>query len=435
MNRIEEILVCRDFVHDYLNGRWQKFTNNNNNFKDSCIGAGSSFLSDFHQILSSIAPVELLKDEWKPPRNCLRISIDEIRLRYCISYLLSAFNDLACGYDFHFSCKVELFCLSFNDLLNGDPDLSSIVDLFLLPESFLRLGQSLRIFYMAHSRRLNNSFPRKMTIVLGMHRSGTSALTGLLGNAGLAGPSDALGATKNNLKGYWESESLVTSADLFLSSQSSHWSQLFSWTSCWWQSSEAFTWIESYWNDLQKVYNIEDHIILKDPRLCILVEGMIPSLVESLLSISFLLILRSPVEVVISLCKAEKISPQTALNLWIGSVLRSENATRNYSRKIFTFSQLVNDPQAVLGVCSELWGASHMPYNIINAQSFVTSSLYRNKSEMIRETFLEANPELSDLLCLADQIYDLFGQLDQDSNFCGRLEVFRREWIVLIAQQ
>ena len=162
---------------------------------------------------------------------------------------------------------------------------------------------------------------------------------------------------------------------------------------------------------------------------------MIPSLVESLLSISFLLILRSPVEVVISLCKAEKISSQTALNLWIGSVLRSENATRNYPRKIFTFSQLVNDPQSVLGVCSELWGASYMRSNIIDAQSFVTSSLYRNKSEMIRETFLEANPELYDLLCLADQIYDLFAQVDQDSRFFGHLEAFRREWIALIAQQ
>ena len=435
MNKIKEILICRDLVNDYLNGRWQKFTSNNNNFKDSFIGAGCNFLGDFYQILSSVTPSELLRDEWKPPSNSLRIPIDEIRLRYCTSYLLSAFNSLACGYDFHFSCKVELFCLSFNDLLKADPDLSHIADLFLLPESFLRLGQSLRIFYIAYSRRLNNSFPKKMTIVLGMHRSGTSALTGLLGNAGLAGPSDALGATESNLKGYWESASLVTSADLFISSQSSHWSQLFSWTSCWWQSSEAFTWIESYWNDLQKVYNIEDHIILKDPRLCILVEGMIPFLAEPLLSISFLLILRSPVEVVVSLCKAEKISPQNALNLWIGSVLRSENITRHYSRNIFTFSRLVSDPQSVLEECSELWGTSYTQSNVIDAQSFVTSSLYRNKSEMIRETFLEANPELSDLLCLADQIYDLFGQLDQDSNFCGRLEVFRREWIVLIAQQ
>ena len=126
-----------------------------------------------------------------------------------------------------------------------------------------------------------------MTIILGMHRSGTSALTGLLAHLGIAGPNDALGATENNPLGYWESKSLVTLSDSFLSEQNTHWSQLFYWSSCWWTSSAAFTWISSYWDQLKKVFDINDHLVLKDPRLCILLEGMVPLFQVILLQTDF----------------------------------------------------------------------------------------------------------------------------------------------------
>ena len=106
----------------------------------------------------------------------------------------------------------------------------------------------MQLFYSSYRRRLNNSLPQRMTVVLGMHRSGTSALTGLLGNLGLSGPTDPLGATENNLLGYWESKSLVTSSDKFLSDQNSHWSELYTWPSNWWASKAALEWIDSYWN-------------------------------------------------------------------------------------------------------------------------------------------------------------------------------------------
>ena len=173
-----------------------------------------------------------------------------------------------------------------------------------------------------------------------------------------------------------ESTSLVTSSDRFLASQNSHWSTLYRWSLGWWKSAAALDWIDSYWHDLQNAYNTKEHFVLKDPRLCILIEGMTPCLVDSLLQLDFLLILRSPVEVVISLCKAEEISPYDALNLWIGSVLRAECISRPYSRNILTYYQLMNRPQSILDSFGLNWNQSFMESTLDQAKSFIRPSLY-----------------------------------------------------------
>ena len=431
MNNDEQILFCRDLVNDYLSGRWQRINfiaaNPQDLYDDS--------LLDFSKILSSVSPLQLFSDKRKSSLKSSRVFFDEIRLQYCHSYLLSAFNDLACGLDSYFSLKVQLFCVSFSELLKSSAEFYLVADLFLHPHSFISLGQSIRLFYIAQSQGMNDSFPKRMTVILGMHRSGTSALTGLLASLGISGPNDALGATENNPLGYWESKSLVTLSDCFLSEQNSHWSQLFYWSSCWWTSSAAFTWISSYWDQLKKVFDINDHFVLKDPRLCILLEGMIPLFQDSLLQANFLLILRQPVEVVISLYRAEKISLYDALNLWIGSVLRSEVLSRYYPRKIVTYRQLIQSPQSVVNNCIDLLGGSFKQAKPIDAESFVQPTLYRTKIDSIRDSFVETNPDLQDFLFLAEEIYNVFDQhVCDNDNFFLALENLRRRWIKLLAR-
>ena len=435
MNNAEQILFCRDLVNDYLSGRWQRIKYISSNPQDLFANVKGNICHDFSEILLSVSPIELYSEKRKLPVNSFQVLSDEIRLSYCTSYLLSALTDLACGLDSRFILKVQLFCINFSDLLKSNSCFYLVADLFLLPDSFMSLGQSIRLFYVAQSRRMNASFPKRMSIVLGMHRSGTSALTGLLGNLGISGPNDALGATENNLLGYWESKSLVTSSDCFLSEQNSHWSQLFYFSSCWWKSSEALTWISSYWDQMQNVFDVGDHFVLKDPRLCILLEGMIPLLQESLLQINFLLILRQPVEVVVSLCRAENISTFDALNLWIGSVLRSEFLSRYYQRKFFTYPQLLQAPQSVLDNFSDLSGNNFKESQLADAKSFIMPSLYRTKSDSVRDSFIESYPELSSLLSLADEIYSSFDQLVcDDHNFYHNLEILRRRWIKLLVE-
>ena len=370
MNKTDQILACRVLANDYLSGRWQKVINTVCSLNDSAEFDNCSTLRDLARLLLSLSPSEILKEDWKPALVSQRASFTEARLRYCATHLLGACNNLACRNDQQYSYKLQLFCISLSDLLKSDADFILVSDIFSFSDSFISLSQSIRIFYMAYRRRLHESFPQQMTVVLGMHRSGTSALTGLLGNLGISGPKDPLGATENNLLGYWESTSLVTSSDRFLLSQNSHWSQLYHWSSSWWKSAAALDWIDSYWHDLQNAYNTNEHFVLKDPRLCILLEGIIPCLVDSLLQLDFLLILRSPVEVVISLCKAEEISPYDALNLWIGSVFCAECSSRPYSRNILTYYQLLNRPQTILESIGLNWNQSFIESRLHQATSF-----------------------------------------------------------------
>ena len=316
MNKTDQILACRVLADDYLSGRWQKIIETVCSLNDSARCDNCSILRDFVELLLSLLPAEILKKDWKPSLFSQRTSFTEARLRYCATHLLGACNNLACKNDQQYGYKLQLFCISLSDLLKSDADFILIADLFSLPNSFTSLSQSVRIFYLAYSRRLHELFPQQMTVVLGMHRSGTSALTGLLGNLGISGPTDPLGATENNLLGYWESTSLVTSSDRFLLSQNSHWSQLYHWPFDWWKSAAAIDWIDSYLHDLQNAYNLNNHFVLKDPRLCILLEGMIPCLVDSLLQLIFclycVLLLR-----LLFLCVKQKKFLHTMLNLWI----------------------------------------------------------------------------------------------------------------------
>ena len=431
MNKSDQILACRVLADDYLSGRWQKIIKTVCSLSDSPTCDNCSTLSDFARLLLSLVPAEILKEDWEPALLSQRNSFTEARLRYCATHLLGACNNLACRNDQQYHYKLHLFCISLGKLLKSDDDFILIADVFSFPDSLVSLSQSIRIFYSAYSRRLRESFPEQMTVVLGMHRSGTSALTGLLGNLGIAGPTDALGATENNLLGYWESTSLVTSSDRFLASQNSHWSTLYRWSLGWWKSAAALDWIDSYWHELQNAYNTKEHFVLKDPRLCILIEGMTPCLVDSLLQLDFLLILRSPVEVVISLCKAEEISPYDALNLWIGSVLRAECISRPYSRNILTYYQLMNRPQSILDSFGLNWNQSFMESTLDQAKSFLRPSLYRTKIDNVREPFVATNPELTSLLELAEEIFDCFQQPIPD--IANTSERLTHQWVEILA--
>jgi len=433
MNKTDQILACRVLADDYLSGRWQKIIKTVCSLSDSATCDNCSTLRDFARLLFSLVPAEILKEDWEPALLSQRTSFTEARLRYCATHLLGACSNLACRNDQQYRYKLQLFCITLGDLLKSDADFILIADVFSFPDSFVSLSRSIRIFYSAYSRRLHESFPQQMTVVLGMHRSGTSALTGLLGNLGIAGPTDPLGATENNLLGYWESTSLVTSSDRFLASQNSHWSTLYRWSLGWWKSAAALEWIDSYWHDLQNAYNTKEHFVLKDPRLCILIEGMIPCLVDSLLQLDFLLILRPPAEVVISLCKAEEISPYDALNLWIGSVLRAECISRPYSRNILTYSQLINRPQSILDSFGLHWNQSFMESRLDQAASFLRPSLYRTKIDNVREPFVATNPELTSLLELAEEIFDCFQQPTPD--IANASERLNHRWVEILADR
>ena len=64
---------------------------------------------------------------------------------------------------------------------------------------------------------------RQALVVLGMHRSGTSALTGVLERLGAGGPENKLPPNEFNVKGYGESRVFMRLHDRLLESAGSSW--------------------------------------------------------------------------------------------------------------------------------------------------------------------------------------------------------------------
>lgn len=200
----------------------------------------------------------------------------------------------------------------------------------------------------------NKKIASQLVFVLGMHRSGTSALTGMLAQAGFAVPSDLMPATVANPKGYWESVGIMGLNEDFLAKMESHWSSVMPLPAGWNQSINCREWRSSLINIISANFGGAELPIIKDPRFSTLISGLEPWFESTLIDTSFIIPIRHPLEVSNSLRQAEGIELNKALRLWIISVFRTEKATRGYNRRFIGFDDLVEDPNNALQSCLQL---------------------------------------------------------------------------------
>jgi len=105
-------------------------------------------------------------------------------------------------------------------------------------------------------------------LVLGMHRSGTSAVAGALAIAGGCPPTEAMPATGDNPTGYWESQRIALFNNSLLSSAGIRWKDAGRIGEDWFGAPErqadavrAAEWICSEFPD-------SGPVVCKDPRIC-----------------------------------------------------------------------------------------------------------------------------------------------------------------------
>lgn len=112
---------------------------------------------------------------------------------------------------------------------------------------------------------------RQCLIVLGVHRSGTSAMPGLLGEMGCDLPKDLMPPNDMNEKGFFESNKITDLNEAILASAGMTWFD----QNCFpepWYSSPKFTEFRKLARAaLQDEFAESSLFILKDPRICRLV--------------------------------------------------------------------------------------------------------------------------------------------------------------------
>jgi hypothetical protein len=191
--------------------------------------------------------------------------------------------------------------------------------------------------------------PGKLLFVLGTHRSGTSALTGLLKELGAGLPTDLMPPEPENPKGYWESVSIASANDQLLSTYGSSWRMNTVLPLDWTDLPPAIEWRQQLLDSLQQSSGSADFVVIKDPRFCNLIRGLSYWLEDSSIDFSFALLIRHPFEVVKSLLSRQNfpIKKDESFFLWIKSVLESERATRSFSRIILIADDLFESPITV----------------------------------------------------------------------------------------
>src|ERR1700676_1746103 len=152
----------------------------------------------------------------------------------------------------------------------------------------------------ALSGQKSSQLKRKAILVLGMHRSGTSALSGTAFALGASAPKTLMPPSLANPNGYWESSPLVQAHGELLASAGSSWDDWRRLDPAWYGSEDASRFHSRIGDVLRSEYDEKPLFVVKDPRLCRLMPFFLSVLKDMSVSPVALLSLRDPLEVAFS---------------------------------------------------------------------------------------------------------------------------------------
>jgi len=109
---------------------------------------------------------------------------------------------------------------------------------------------------------------RRALLVLGMHRSGTSALTRIIGHLGASLPLDPMPETADNPCGYWESRSIARFNNRLFESAGTRWNDDAALPDAWFADPARMADEEEAATLLATAFGDAKLFVLKDPRVC-----------------------------------------------------------------------------------------------------------------------------------------------------------------------
>ncbi|MNJ13177.1 glycosyltransferase [Pseudomonas alkylphenolica] len=185
---------------------------------------------------------------------------------------------------------------------------------------------------------------KKIIIVLGMHRSGTSALTRGLSTLGVA-LGDALHpAGPDNPTGFWEDSDVIAINNQILGSLGS--------------AHDRVGVIDANVFDLpdiQQIYQTAKELVeqktastsiwgMKDPRITRLLPFWKTLLDELGFKVSYVIALRNPLNVAASLTARNQLAPVKSYALWLEHMLQAVAYTQSENRLVVSYDNLLSDP-------------------------------------------------------------------------------------------
>lgn len=189
---------------------------------------------------------------------------------------------------------------------------------------------------------------RRAVVILGMHRSGTSALAGVLGLAGAGLPANLMPATPANPRGYFESQLLYELHEEIFAEAGVTWQDLLPPPPDWFRSGSAARFVDRLCKAVHEEFGDAPLLVLKDPRVCRLVPLWTRVFQRLGVAPCYVIAVRHPLEVAASLEREHQMDERKAMLLWLDHLLRGEHDTRGQLRTVVSYDHLLSDWRGVL---------------------------------------------------------------------------------------
>ena len=194
------------------------------------------------------------------------------------------------------------------------------------------------------TERIRDAAVRRAFVVVGMHRSGTSAMSRTLSLLGAHLPKGLIPPQPgDNETGFWEPQSIAELNDEILQAQDSDWDDVFAFQPRRYLSNFDNFYLGRAVDLLQEEFNGSEVIVLKDPRISVLTSFWHRALTEAEYEITYIVMVRNPLEVADSLRERNSFPREKSLLLWSSYMIAAERDTRGRNRIFVSYEQLLHD--------------------------------------------------------------------------------------------
>lgn len=197
----------------------------------------------------------------------------------------------------------------------------------------------------------------RVVLVLGMHRSGTSAVTGALARCGVALGDRLIEGAADNPAGYFEHADAVQADDELLLGIGRAWDDVRAMPADWLASSAAARARDAIESTVVAELRGTALWGLKDPRMCRLLPLWLRVIESADVEPCGLLVLRHPDEVAASLARRDSMHPRAANLLWLRHALEAAQYAPPGSTAI-TYDDFLADAAGTLARSADALGLS-----------------------------------------------------------------------------
>lgn len=254
----------------------------------------------------------------------------------------------------------------------------------------------------------------KIILVLGMHRSGTSAVTRVLNLLGAELGERLLTPSKDNEKGFWENAGIVELNDQLLNSYDRSWDDPREIPLEKNNEEKIVSARQKVQKEMVKLTKAQKLTAIKDPRLCRLAPLYFSVLEQMSIEATVVLMVRDPLQVARSLQVRNGLSIETGLLLWLRYTLDAEKYSQNINRTFISYDALMDNWQEqadkVGTMASITW-----PKSMSNVSKRIDNFLDNGLNHQ-RDSIFEYGDEQSQILSWSKEVYGLLRKGEKDSN-------------------